>query len=98
MKPPFTPMNKGELVQTFRDIIGPDVFCDVPVRGFGIMESVACMGTVKLNGEPLECGDNGWRLKDANTIEITGTACERFQKENNATITANFPCEVIIPT
>lgn len=95
--PPFTPMNKEALVQTFADIIGPEVFCEIPVRGFGIMESVACAGTVMLNGEKLDCGDNGWRLKNPNLIEITGTACEKFRNENNARVTANFPCEVLIP-
>lgn len=95
--PPFTPMNKEALVQTFSDIIGPEVFCEIPVRGFGIMESVACAGTVMLNGEKLDCGDNGWRLKNPNLIEITGTACDKFRMENNARVTANFPCEVIIP-
>jgi hypothetical protein len=97
MKAPFTPQNKDELVQTFRDIIGPDVFCEVKVKGFGIMPAVACQGTVMLNGQKLECGDDGWRLKDPQTIEVTGSACEKFKNENNALLTASFPCELQIP-
>ena len=32
-KAPFIPMNKMQLVQTFKDIIGPEVACDVMLTG-----------------------------------------------------------------
>jgi hypothetical protein len=97
-KPPFTPQNKDQLVQTFKEIIGPDVACTVKLtQGFGVMPQVACMGSVELNGEKLACdNDNGWRLKDSKTIEITGTACEKFKMTTAARLTAYFPCEIQI--
>lgn len=96
MKPPFTPQNKDQLVETFKQIIGPDVLCTVKLtQGFGVMPHVACMGSVMIAGEKLECNsDNGWKLKDPKTIEITGTACEKFKMMNNARLTAFFPCEI----
>jgi hypothetical protein len=95
-KAPFTPQSKDALVQTFMDIIGPEVLCSVKLTsGWGVMPQVACMGTVELNGKKLECNsENGWKLADPKTIEITGTACEEFKKTNNVRLTAFFPCEV----
>ena len=98
MKPPFTPQNKDQLVATFQQIIGPEALCTVKLtKGWGVMPTAACMGTVAINGEKLDCeSDNGWRLRDPKTIEVTGSACDRFKKLNNARLTASFPCEVQI--
>jgi len=94
--PPFTPQNKDALVKTFMDIIGPEVLCSVKLtQGWGVMPQNACMGSVELNGKKLDCNsDNGWKLSDSKTIEITGTACEEFKKTNNVRLTAFFPCEI----
>lgn len=98
MKPPFTPQNKDALVATFMDIIGPEVLCSVKLtKGWGIMPSVACMGSVELNGKKLECNSpDGWKLSDPKTIELTGAACEEFKKTTNVRLTAFFPCELQI--
>ena len=98
MKPPFTPQSKDQLVATFQEIIGPEALCTVKLtKGWGVMPSAACMGTVSINGQKLDCdSDNGWKLRDPKTIEVTGTACEMFKKINNAHLTANFPCETQI--
>jgi hypothetical protein len=98
MKPPFTPQSKDALVATFMDIIGPEVLCSVKLtKGWGIMPAVACMGSVELNGKKLECNsDNGWKLSDPKTIELTGSACEEFKKTTNVRLTAFFPCELQI--
>jgi len=99
MTPPFTPQSKDALVDTFRKIIGPEAGCTVKLTaGFGVMQNVACMGSVELSGEKLECDSpNGWKLVDPKTIEITGTACDKFKKMTNARLTAFFPCEIQIP-
>lgn len=99
MKPAFTPQDKAQLVQTFLDIIGPEIGCVVKLTaGHGVMPNAACLGTVKLNDQALACdNDNGWRLIDSKTIEITGTACEEYKTQNNARLTAYFPCELQIP-
>jgi hypothetical protein len=99
MTPPFTPQSKDALVDTFRQIIGPEAGCTVKLTaGFGVMQQVACMGSVELSGTKLECDSpNGWKLVDPKTIEITGTACDMFKKMTNARLTAYFPCEIQIP-
>jgi hypothetical protein len=92
---PFLPANKAELVQTFKDIIGPAAACDVVLNG-EVKAGIECMGTIKINGVALPCNDpNGWMLKDPSTISITGTACEEYRNNLSAILEADFPCEVI---
>ena len=93
--PPFVPTNKAELVQVFKDIIGPAAACDVVLRG-SVKPGIECMGTIKVNGVPLTCNDpNGWMLKDKSTISITGTACDEYRNNLTAVLEADFPCEAI---
>ena len=94
-KPPFLPNNKAELVQVFKDIIGPVAACDVALSG-SVKIGNECMGTIKINGTPLTCNDaNGWMLKDKSTITITGTACDDYRNNLSAVLEADFPCEAI---
>jgi hypothetical protein len=96
-KPPFTPMNKDDLVKTFEEIIGGAVGCEVRLNG-KVMLGSECQGYVKVNGNNLLCNDaNGWRLKDEQTVELTGTACDAFKGDNMAQLIANFPCGVFVP-
>ncbi|HET8933792.1 MAG TPA: vWA domain-containing protein [Polyangiales bacterium] len=93
--PPFVPTNKAELVQVFKDIIGPAAACDVVLRG-SVKPGIECMGSIKVNGVPLACNDpNGWMLKDKSTISITGTACDEYRNNLTAVLEADFPCEAI---
>lgn len=96
-KPPFTPMSKDELVQTFQDIIGGAVGCDVRLNG-KVTPGSECQGYVNIGGVDLPCNDpNGWRLKDEQTVEITGTWCDAFKADTSAMLHASFPCDVFKP-
>jgi von Willebrand factor type A domain len=95
-KPPFVPTNRDQLVETFRQIIGPDAACEFTLVG-GVKQGMECMGKLEINGSPLACNDdNGWRLTDAQTITITGTACDAYKADATAVLHAEFPCEVQI--
>jgi len=95
--PPFSPMNKDDLVKTFEDIIGGAVGCDVRLNG-KVTKGSECQGYVQVNGVDLPCNDpNGWSLKDEQTIQITGTACDSFKVDSQAQLHASFPCDVFIP-
>jgi hypothetical protein len=94
-KPPFVPMNKTDLEQVFKDIIGAGAACDVAVAG-KIKIGDECKGTISINGTALPCDDdNGWRLKDDHTVSITGTACDMYKADQNAQLHADFPCDVV---
>jgi hypothetical protein len=96
-KPPFTPMNKDDLVKAFQEIIGGAVGCSVRLNG-KVKAGSECLGYVNVNGVDLPCNDpNGWKLKDEQTVEITGTACDKFKSDTAAQLHANFPCSVFVP-
>jgi len=93
--PPFIPMNKDQLVQTFRDIIGPGAACDIVLNG-KVKEGSECKGKILINGKELPCNDpNGWKLTGASTISIQGTACEQYKADKQSFLQADFPCDLI---
>jgi hypothetical protein len=93
--PPFAPATKDELVQNFRNIVG-SASCQIKLHG-KVMSGQECAGKVSLNGSNLDCGsDNGWKLLDQETFELTGSACSEFTNKASS-VTASFPCEVFIP-
>jgi len=95
-KPPFIPTSKDELVQTFKDIIGPEASCDIVLSG-QVKPGNECMGTITINGSPVPCNDpNGWVLRDPKTVSIQGTACAEYKAQTNAELRADFPCEAIV--
>jgi hypothetical protein len=95
-KAPFIPMNKDQLIQTFRDIIGTGAACEFTLTG-KVKMGLECMGKIEINGTALPCNnDNGWRLKDESTVTITGTACEMYKMNSAAVLHAEFPCEAQI--
>lgn len=94
-KAPFIPMNEHQLVQTFKDIIGPETACDI-VLNAKVKPGLECKGKLEINGKLLECGsENGWKLKDMNTITVTGSACTQYKMDAAAVLHADFPCGVL---
>jgi hypothetical protein len=94
-KPAYVPSTRDALIQAFKDIVGPGVACDVHLNGM-VKMGLECQGKVQLNGVDLACNsDNGWRLKDMQTITLTGTTCEMFRTNPQAFLQADFPCEAI---
>ncbi|MFK7991849.1 MAG: VWA domain-containing protein [Sandaracinaceae bacterium] len=79
------------------DIIGGELSCEVTLEGAIQNLDDACSGTVRLNGMDLPCDDpNGWRALDATRIELQGDACETLQSGPGVTLTASFPCDLIL--
>jgi hypothetical protein len=93
--PPFVPATKDELVTNFKNIVG-SASCQIGLHG-KVTQGQECAGKVSLNGAPLDCAsDNGWRLLNPNTFELTGSACSKFATSASM-VTAQFPCEVFRP-
>jgi hypothetical protein len=94
-KPPFEPSSKDELANTLREVVG-GASCSVTLNG-EVQMGQECTGQVTLNGNVLECGsDNGWRMQDPRTVQITGSACDMFLAMQSQ-IHAAFPCGVFVP-
>jgi hypothetical protein len=95
--PVYYPANPAALAETLKTLIGDELSCDLALEGKGVKMGLECMGTVMLNGQALECnGDNGWSLVDETHIRLKGTACDTFKDAVDASLTANFPCQVIL--
>jgi hypothetical protein len=93
--PPFVPGTQAELVATFRNIVG-GAACRVALDGM-VIPGQQCRGQVVLNGTPLSCdSDNGWRMSDPRTVQLTGQACMAFQA-NPSQVQASFPCDAFSP-
>lgn len=84
------------LRDALRMIVGGVLSCRVDLEGT-IDTSMACTGTVELNGRALPCDDaDGWRVVDDDTIELQGEACDELQAGAGATLRATFPCNVVL--
>jgi len=95
--PPFTPMSKDTLVEALRGILGEAISCEIVLNG-SVASGSECMGFVAMNGNDLGCNSpDGWRLKDQNTIELVGAACDDLKQLPSATVNAGFPCGVFTP-
>jgi hypothetical protein len=93
----FSPTTQDELASTLSNIVGGAVSCDVTLTGT-VVSGQECNGQVKLNGTPLVCdGADGWRLKDAHTIELVGSSCSALRSDPAATLSASFPCDAYQP-
>ncbi len=94
--PYYQALAPDELVAAFDAIVGDFVSCTFALEG-EVEPAEACDGTVSIDGEPLDCGDE-WRLIDASTIELLGDACERLKDGASHSVAATFPCgAVFIP-
>jgi hypothetical protein len=94
---PFRPGNIDELVSVMENIVGRTLGCEVILDGY-VQPEHACEGTVTLNGSVLKCeGKNGWRLKESNSIELRGDACEEFKENLHAELRAEFDCNIQRP-
>jgi hypothetical protein len=93
--PPFVPSSKGDLIATFQKIVS-GASCQIDLKG-QVDAGAACSGKVTLDGKDLPCdSDNGWKLVDDDTFELTGTACKSFLTKASM-VYAMFPCEVFRP-
>jgi hypothetical protein len=93
--PPFVPSTKGELISTFQKIVS-GASCQIDLKG-QVDTGAACSGKVTLDGKDLACdSDNGWKLVDEHTFQLTGTACTSFLTKASM-VYAMFPCEVFRP-
>lgn len=93
--PPFVPSTKSELISTFQKIVN-GASCQIDLKG-QVDDGAECTGIIKLNEKTLPCNDdNGWRLIDKDTFQLTGTACGEFLGKKSQ-VNAMFPCEVFRP-
>jgi hypothetical protein len=95
-EPFYVADNPDELATHFTEIIGGVRSCIFALDGEVQPIEYAAYGVVKLNGQELPFDDpDGWRLADASTLELLGDACELYKSQEDAELTAQFPCGAI---
>lgn len=84
-----------QLQQAFEAIIGAVISCTFTIDGRVDPTNAQQNGTVTLNGRPLRSGSD-WRVVDATTLELLGTACDELKAQANPEVVATFTCEAIV--
>jgi hypothetical protein len=93
----YTANSPNELVTAFNDIIRGARTCTFKLEA-AVDPAMAGMGDVELDGVDLGFMDaNGWRLSNDTTLELLGSACQAFKDRDTVSLTAIFPCGVVIP-
>jgi hypothetical protein len=89
--PYFRADNATQLADAFRSIIRGARECRFTLAG---TVTDASAGQVTLGGSVLGASD--WRLVDAQTIELVGSACDTFKDTDDITLSASFACGSIV--
>lgn len=88
-EPFYKALNPQELVDAFKQIIADFVTCDFTLNGEILGDP--CDGTVRVDGEILECGVD-WDATSSTTIELLGGTCDLIKDGEDHTIEVIFPC------
>lgn len=92
--PFFVATTPQQLSDALTAIIGGIVSCELTLDGT-IDPQAAGGGSVTLNGVELEQGTD-WEVVDGDTIRLIGQACDDLLADSDATVTATFPCGVVV--
>jgi hypothetical protein len=93
------PSTPQELVDALKKIVIDARTCTFELNG-SVPAGQENRGTVVLNGQPVPyvgTGTDGWHLTTPSTLELVGSACTTLKTTADATLTASFPCGVVIP-
>ncbi len=90
----FQGNDPAQLKAAFDTIIGGVVSCQLDLSG-NINVTQAANGEVRLNGRILMFGTE-WNAVDENTIELVGAACTELKNTASPSVTAKFPCGVVV--
>lgn len=95
--PLYYPENAEELTATLRRLLGSELSCELVLDGDGVDPAKQCLGSVRLNGEPLACEpQDGFRVKDPLHLELLGAACARLRAAPEVALEVSFPCEALL--
>jgi hypothetical protein len=90
----FQPSTRQELVDAFGGIIEGQRSCVLPLDGEIDPDNVS--GEVTVDGEVVPMGDDGWKARDANHIELVGAACEAVMAGDHE-VAGTFYCDASAP-
>jgi hypothetical protein len=90
----FSVETPEEITAAFEQMLHELISCDFELNG-EVTAGHECEGEVSLDGAKLTCNTpDGWRMKDKDTLVLTGASCENLRAHPDAVLSARFPCEV----
>jgi hypothetical protein len=89
----YKAFDADELLDAFDAIIDGVVGCDYQIDGI-VAPEVACEGTVRLDGQALDCGTE-WTMADPSTLRLLGSACQILKDGQEHQLDATWPCGTI---
>ncbi len=96
--PFFVANNQTQMIDAFNDIIRGTRSCTLTLTG-AIDVNEASQGIVTMDtgsgGQTLGFGDD-WQVVDSTTIELLGQACTDFLNADTVSLSAEFPCGVVV--
>lgn len=87
--PFYKALNPQELVDAFQQIIADFITCEFTLNGEIVGDP--CDGTVRVDGQIVECGTD-WDATSSSTIELLGGTCDLIKDGEDHTIEVTFPC------
>jgi hypothetical protein len=90
----YTALSPAQLITAFDDIVNGVRSCVLTLDG-SVGDGGEASGSVSLDNQLLESGVD-WRLNDASTIEILGSACDTLLAGGEHTVSATFECGVLV--
>jgi hypothetical protein len=93
--PFYVANNPTELAQALQELVGGVISCELQLDGV-VDAGSESLGVVVLNGQTLTPGVD-WILVDGDTVRLLGDACDRLLASSSPTVSATFPCGVVIP-
>ena len=92
--PIFQPGDSQSIASALQTLIRGVYDCSFALHG-EVDLARAELGNVQLDAERLEYqAPNGWQMRDARTLQLLGTACDRVQNDASK-LSISFPCDVI---
>lgn len=91
--PFYTALDPDQLLDGVMSIIGSVASCSFALDAT-VDLSLACDGTVLLDGTPQVCGID-WQLSDGTTLEFIGDACDTLRDGSPHEVEASWPCGAV---
>jgi len=92
--PYFVANDPAQLSQQLQQLVGSTLSCELTLDGT-VDTAGANSGHVVLNGTELQQGTD-WEIVNGNTIRLLGDACDTLLASSNPTLSATFPCGVVV--
>jgi hypothetical protein len=96
------PNDQAELVEQIRAALAGVKSCAFDLGGDGVQVDVqrpdlGVLAHVTIDGADVPFdATNGWHMLSGTTVQLEGTACERWRVPGETSIAFDFPCDVIV--